>query len=428
MRFALGLVLVAGTALASAQDSASGGGAALEIFRDRILPIYKSPKPSSCAECHLGNVDLKDYVSADPAETFASLRKEGLVDVKRPDESKLLKLIRMAPEKASPANEELRRKEYEAFRAWIAEAAKDPAMLAAAPPLKPVGPSVPDEVIRHARKDRLLSSFVENVWSERMRCWSCHAPGDPPNPKAAEAKRASIRKHGEEKILWFRGSTPEEVMDYLLKTRVLDLKEPSKSLIVTKPSLLVEHEGGGKMKVGDRAWVQFIRFIEDYAAIKSEKYKREEDLPGIVRTQQWLKVSGVPATKFVLMQVDLHRIENGRPSAERFASAISGAGPQGKWLAPVEVLVPRTSKEFDEVSASKKLPPGRYQLRFYVDSKNLLQRNPNHVFGPKDLSGTAEVSAEGWPVETRLEVPQPLVQTAAQELAFPGGRAEGGRR
>ena len=48
---------------------------ALAVFKERILPIFRSPEPSSCMECHLGFVDLKDYISADQGETFAADRK-----------------------------------------------------------------------------------------------------------------------------------------------------------------------------------------------------------------------------------------------------------------------------------------------------------------------------------------------------------------
>lgn len=35
-------------------------------------------------------------------------------------------------------------------------------------------PPLPDGVIRHARKSRVINSFVRNVWSQRMRCFPCH--------------------------------------------------------------------------------------------------------------------------------------------------------------------------------------------------------------------------------------------------------------
>src|SRR5262249_33890233 len=69
------------------------------VFERRILPLLKSPNPSSCAECHLSGVDLKDYIRASEAETFASLRDRGMVDVKQPGASHILRLIRMSTPK-----------------------------------------------------------------------------------------------------------------------------------------------------------------------------------------------------------------------------------------------------------------------------------------------------------------------------------------
>ena len=66
-----------------------------EVFERRILPIFKSPKPSSCAQCHLAGVDLKDYVLPDAEKTFRNLRDQGLIDLDAPERSKIVKLIDM---------------------------------------------------------------------------------------------------------------------------------------------------------------------------------------------------------------------------------------------------------------------------------------------------------------------------------------------
>ena len=47
----------------------------LAIFEKRILPIFQSAKPSSCAECHLSGVDLKDYIRPTQKETFLARSK-----------------------------------------------------------------------------------------------------------------------------------------------------------------------------------------------------------------------------------------------------------------------------------------------------------------------------------------------------------------
>src|SRR3974377_1291455 len=66
-----------------------------QVFEKRILPIFKSPNPSSCTQCHLAGVDLKNYILPSHEKTFLSLRDQGLINLGRPEESKILTLIRM---------------------------------------------------------------------------------------------------------------------------------------------------------------------------------------------------------------------------------------------------------------------------------------------------------------------------------------------
>src|SRR3954454_11826033 len=92
------------------------------VVQARILPIFKSPNPSSCVQCHLAGVDLKDYILPDHEKTFRSLRDQGLIDVGKPEKSKILRLIQMGEgEKRGAAliHAKARKAEYEAFAAWI---------------------------------------------------------------------------------------------------------------------------------------------------------------------------------------------------------------------------------------------------------------------------------------------------------------------
>ena len=73
----------------------------LAIFEKRILPIFQSAKPSSCAECHLSGVDLKEYIRPTQQQTFASLVSAGLIDLEQPDDSKILTFISRRPEQPS---------------------------------------------------------------------------------------------------------------------------------------------------------------------------------------------------------------------------------------------------------------------------------------------------------------------------------------
>src|SRR5579883_1351749 len=135
-----------------------------QVFETRILPIFKSPDPSSCVQCHLAGVDLKNYIRPSHRETFLSLRDQGLVDLDRPENSRILALIDMGRNEKGAAliHESVRKGEYEAFAAWVKASAADPGLRAAPklPVEKLARPARPDVVIRHARKDRLLESFT----------------------------------------------------------------------------------------------------------------------------------------------------------------------------------------------------------------------------------------------------------------------------
>ena len=112
-----GLTLESGQSPDQAGFAPSDVAASLTVFEGRILPIFQSAKPSSCSECHLSGVDLKDYIRPTQQETFASLVGAGMIDTKNPDESKILRFINRAPEEPSLVTEEVRKQEYNAYRA-----------------------------------------------------------------------------------------------------------------------------------------------------------------------------------------------------------------------------------------------------------------------------------------------------------------------
>ena len=91
------------------------------IFQERIMPIFRSEKPSSCVQCHLASVDLKDYILPSHEKTFVSLRDQGLIDVDHPSESKILELIGMGEQDldagARLIHAKTRKAEFEAFSA-----------------------------------------------------------------------------------------------------------------------------------------------------------------------------------------------------------------------------------------------------------------------------------------------------------------------
>ena len=75
------LLASAGAVLVLGQDSEPGENvnddSPEDVFKQRIMPIFKSPKPSSCVQCHLSGLDLKNYILPSHEKTFVSLRDQG---------------------------------------------------------------------------------------------------------------------------------------------------------------------------------------------------------------------------------------------------------------------------------------------------------------------------------------------------------------
>src|SRR5262245_28618279 len=199
-----------------------------DLFARRILPIFRSPDPSSCTQCHLASVDLKSYILPSHEETFLALRDQGLIDLTRPERSKILRFIRRGEDQGAPLIQaRVRRAEYQAFAAWIRASARDPRLRSAPAADRRAGPARPPEVIRHGRTDRVLDGFVRSVWAQRMRCTSCHAADGADNAK-------HVAEHGEE-VTWIRES-PEATLRYLVTEGLFDLDAPDRSLLLRKPT------------------------------------------------------------------------------------------------------------------------------------------------------------------------------------------------
>lgn len=382
-------------------------GGALTIFQQRILPIFNSPKPSSCTECHLAGLDLKDYITSDQQQTFASLKAQGLIDVKSPEKSKILEFIQREPENSAPVRQEVRRQEYDAFKAWIAAAVKDPGLLQDVGQ-KPtaVRPELPVEVIRHARQDRVLSSFVENVWSELNRCAACHSP---------QQNQKQVAKFGK-RVSWITPDNPHATLDYLVAESLIDPAFPEESLLLTKPSLQVDHQGGLKISIGDRTYRQFERFINDYAAIKQGKYTKADQLPAVSAevsqvSDVWLKLTEIPA-RFgkSLLRVEVYAVNGEQVSETPWAAGDRPIFPEkALWQQHLTIIAPRGTPRAGEITKRPVLPAGRYQLRIYVDQAGKLANDPQAELGVGELVAETVIESrwdKGYGSMTVIRFPQ----------------------
>src|SRR5262245_32017224 len=372
-----------------------------DVFEKRLKPIFDSPNPSSCTQCHLASVDLKQYFRPTHTETFLSLRDQGLVDLEKPEKSRILALIDMGKgEKgAELIQEETRKKEYEAFADWIKASAADPA-LRTAPKLdadKLAGPARPAEVIRHARKDRLLESFENTVWAMRFRCLSCHIEGHPENQK-------KVAEFGE-RVAWIKKGGAEATLKYLMDSKLLDTQEPTKSLLLLKPLGEVEHGGGVKFLIGDEGYKAVRSFLEDYAKVVNDKYEAKKDLPArptveSFGTEIWFKLANTPPAwgdKLLLVKVFAWDAAKEKWEDSPIASTDRKVWGGGKLFQHTLTLhADRGSGRAKAVKARSALPEGKYLVKVYVDAADRLAKNWTAALGEKDYVGSVEVRS-AWP-------------------------------
>jgi hypothetical protein len=411
----------------------------LELFDQRIMPIFRSEQPSSCVQCHLAAVDLKNYILPSHEKTFASLRDQGLIDLEHPEKSKVLTLIRMGDRDldkgARLIHEKTRRAEYEAFASWIEACCNDP-KLRNAPSLtaeERARPERPDAVIRHARKSRVVDSFVRNVWSQRMRCFPCHTPNeiDPSNPRhqaAIKTQRQFKEKYGEalvKRLNIFR-ETPESTLQYLIERSreagedelpLINLQEPRNSLILWKPmSKLpmkkpdgtfeaassrppVTHMGGLKMHKDDQSYKSFVAWLEDYANVVGNRYASVEELPADnwIASQRVLRITAAPESWPIGIPVQLfvHTWDEQQQAWQPEPLAFTqGTVTPRRMVNGALFVLARKSGETE--SLEEKLGGGRYLIKAYVDFKHRLADDPTLLLGDEDWYGQAELQRSRW--------------------------------
>jgi hypothetical protein len=375
-----------------------------EVFEKRLLPIFRSPDPSSCVQCHLAGVDIKNYILPSHEDTFVSLRDQGLIDLDSPEKSKILALIKMGDADqggAARVHQKAREAEYEAFADWVRRSAADP-KLRALPKLaagKQARPKRPDEVIRHARKDRVLESFTDNVWPMRFRCMGCHTEG------TAESNK-HVKEHGE-RVAWFKAAGPEATLDYLRTSKLIDTDAPEKSLLLRKPLNEVKHGGGVKFVKGDQGYRAFRTFLEDYARILKDGYPDAKSLPKAKAmpdqfgTDIWVKLTDTPpGWGDKLLQVSVYAWDEGKKGWEAEPVATSDRVVWGKGKLWQHNLTLLAAKGSDRAAAWAKgkpsLPRGRYLVKVHADQGGKVGKDWAAGLGADDFAGQAEVTS-AWP-------------------------------
>ncbi len=408
----------------------------LELFAQRIEPIFKSPNPSSCVQCHLSAVDLRDYILPSSRQTFLSLRDQGLIDVAAPQQSKILTLISMGEQDSDALAVRLhaktRQAEYEAFAAWITACCED-AELVNAPATQATaqaGPAAPLAVIRHNRKDRLLDSFVRQVWSQRMRCFPCHTPheidaNNPQHAQPAQRHAEFVEQYGQRMNL-FKADPQTTLRDLIASSRktrdgqlpLLNADRPLESLLLLKPTaklparlgegqgfaapssaLPVSHMGGIKMHQDDHSYKALAAWLQDYSQAMGGAYTTAEQLPrdNWYPTDHTLRITQAPAAWPAMSPIQVFvfawdaQADAWQPQPIAFTQAI--VTPRRMVNGSLFLLADASARQRWD-ALGEQLPPGKYLLKACVDTEQQLAGEPTLMLDPAQADGTAEIKAQ----------------------------------
>ena len=206
-------------------------------------------------------------------------------------------------------------------------------------------------------------------------------------------------------------------MDFLLTSKLIDLKNPEKSLLLTKPLGTVKHGGGIKFVVGDQGYKAMRTWIDDVVAIKTGRYTRADDLPPSTTdrkafgTDIWLKLGNTPdAWGDKLLQVNVYAWDSHTQSWEKDPIATTDRTVWGKgklWQHTLTLLAKSDSTRAKQWNQSRpSLPAGKYLIKIYVDQSRKTQADWKATLGTDDYVGECEIQArwrEGYNAMTVIE-------------------------
>ena len=220
---------------------------------------------------------------------------------------------------------------------------------------------------------------------------------------SAQARKL-IEEHGEQ-VCWYK-ATPEATLNYLMGSKLIDVKKPENSLLLLKPLEAVKHAGGEKFVVGDQGYKAFRQFLEDYANIVGDKYDIAAKLPKshtieAFSTDIWLKLTNTAPgwdEKLVMVKVFAwNAITNTWETDPIATSDRRGWAKYKLWQHSLTVMAPKGSERAKAwKTGTPSLPKGRYLVKVYVDGSGKLAKDWTAELSETDFVGSAEVQS-AWP-------------------------------
>lgn len=247
-----------------------------EVYERRIRPLLENDRPSSCSKCHAAGVHLSEFVTGDPCGSMACLVEQGMVDLERPRQSKLLEFIERGYEPAEDTGvtDVMVAREYTGFLEWIEWSA---ACLEQCPPTEgslacpaPETPLVDDEEEPEVEpipeltlenypctEDDQARAFKDWAFPAQSRCGHCHAV----NGAIGGIADAPMWIAHKPTLLGAK-----RTISNLYNLGAIDHRFPEKSHVLLKPlhedAGGIDHGGGGKfLDQTDELYVSLLQWI-----------------------------------------------------------------------------------------------------------------------------------------------------------------------
>ena len=246
------------------------------IFEDRIAPLLRDDRASTCNACHLAGVNLGLYAkSGDECATMACMVESGIVDLSDPEDSVVLDWILRGSPDSALITADVIQEEHDGMLEWIryqadcgqsvCEPVDDPCggtPMAETCETPPSGHDLPPRGFDESTPCTdvaIEAAFADLVYSWRGRCYPCHYASQPGPPQDAPR--------------WiYEGdcdAAAAQSMRRVLDLGLVDFDDPTQSLLLRKPLTQslggLEHGGDDKFLTADdgayadyTAWVDFI--------------------------------------------------------------------------------------------------------------------------------------------------------------------------
>jgi hypothetical protein len=161
--------------------------------------------------------------------------------------------------------------------------------------------------------------------------------------------------------------------------------------------------GGLNLHKNDQSYKSIIAWMKDYAAVVNGRYTSVDELPA----DNWsgsklvLRLTAAPAewTVGTPVQLFVHGWNADTESWNKQAVAFTQGTVTPRHMVNGTLLLLASAKSAHQEQPNTehpKLPRGRYQVRAYVDSEGLLDRDPTLLLGREQFVGQADIKSARW--------------------------------